>query len=294
MTACLPHSLAETKCAHVDVRLSFRLALVAQLTAPPPDPRRGLFEFRNRGLPFVLGFGAVVGEQVCGGEGAVPQEARPDYCSWQRGLQARGVRRRQLEALDEEPLGFLGAYLGRLLDMRVHQPGEPPGVDRVLVGHVEFGEDVAQHRPDHVGRQPRDPVTGQELLGQRRLTHAGRAADEVEDMASHDVIVPAGARGRSPARRCAPATDDSKGPPGAGTGADEHLIRASIAATAARTASQVRVDPAGLAKIATWYRGAVAKRSGSLQLHSAPGERRRTNLESLFLGNSLHPWPWKI
>src|SRR5437588_841172 len=117
MTARLPHGVAETKCAHVDVRLSFRLALVAQLTAPPPDPRRGLLEFRRRRLPFVLGFGAAVGEQGAGGEGAVAQEARPDCCSWQRGLQARGVRRRQLEALDEEPLRFLGAYLGRLLDM---------------------------------------------------------------------------------------------------------------------------------------------------------------------------------
>jgi len=199
MTARLPHGVAEAKCAHVDVRLSFGLALVAQLMAPPPDPRRGLLEFGHRGLPFVLGFRAAVGEQVSGGEGAVPREARPDCRSWQRGLQARGVRRRQLEALDEEPLGFLGAYLGRLLDVRVHQPGEPPGVDRVLVGCVKLGEDVAQHCPDHVGRQPRDPVTGKELLRQRGLTHARRAADEVEDMASHDVIVPAGAHGRSPA-----------------------------------------------------------------------------------------------
>ena len=199
MTARLPHGVAETKCAHVDVRLSFRLALVAQLTAPPPDPRRGLLEFGYRGLRFVLGFGAAVGEQGAGGEAAVPQEARPDCCSWQCGLQARGVRRRQLEALDEEPLRFLGAYLGRLLDMRVHQLGEPPGVDWVLVDCVELGEDVAQHCPDHVGRQPRDPVSGKELLRQRGLTHARRAADEIENMASHDVIVPAGAGGRSPA-----------------------------------------------------------------------------------------------
>lgn len=199
MTARLPHGVAETKCAHVDVRLSFRLALVAQLMAAPPDPRCGLLEFRHGGFRFVLGFRAAVGEQGVGGEGAVSQETRPDCCSRQRGLQARGVRRRQLEALDEEPLGFLGAYLGRLLDVRVHQLGEPPGVDRVLVGCVELGEDAAQHCPDHVGRQPRDPVTCEELLRQRGLTHAGRAADEVEDMASHDVIVPAGARGRPPA-----------------------------------------------------------------------------------------------
>ncbi len=57
--------------------------------------------------------------------------------------QPRRVGRRQLEALDEEPLGFLGAHLGRLFDVRVHQLGEPCGVDRALVDRVELGQDPA-------------------------------------------------------------------------------------------------------------------------------------------------------
>jgi hypothetical protein len=44
----------------------------------------------------------------------VTEEAGPHRRPHQRGLQPRGVRRRQLEAFDQELPGFLGAYLGRL------------------------------------------------------------------------------------------------------------------------------------------------------------------------------------
>src|SRR6266516_7185371 len=120
--------------------------------------------------------------KVAGREGAMPKKACPDPYSCHRGLQARRVGRRQFEALDEELLGFLGAYLGAylggLLDMWVHQFGEPRGVDRVLVDRVEFRQDAA-HGPDDVGRQPRDPGGLQQLLRQCGPAHPGRTADEV-------------------------------------------------------------------------------------------------------------------
>lgn len=75
--------------------------------------------------------------------------------------------------------------------MRVHHFGKPCGVDRILVDRVKLGQDAAQHCSDHVGRQPRDPLSLQEPLSQRGLANPGRAADEVENMASHGVIVPA-------------------------------------------------------------------------------------------------------
>src|SRR6266571_2404864 len=91
MAARLLHGVVETNCAHVDVRQPFHLALVAQLTAPPPGPGGGFAEFGRRCLPLVLGFWAAVGGKVCGGEGAVPEEACPDADSRQRSLQTRGV-----------------------------------------------------------------------------------------------------------------------------------------------------------------------------------------------------------
>jgi hypothetical protein len=71
------------------------------------------------------------------------------------------IRRRQLEALDKEPLGFLGAYLGRLFDVRVHELGEPSSVNRIPVDGIELGPDAAQHRPDHIGLA----ATGSSVFG---------------------------------------------------------------------------------------------------------------------------------
>jgi hypothetical protein len=56
MAARLPHGVVETQRTHIDVWLPFGLAFLAQLTAPVPDPGRGLVEFRRRKLRFVLGF----------------------------------------------------------------------------------------------------------------------------------------------------------------------------------------------------------------------------------------------
>ena len=131
----------------------------------------------------------MIGGQVTGREGLVPEEAGPDCCSCQRCPQARRVRWQQFEALDEELPRFLGAHLGRFFDVWIHHLGKPYGVDRVLVGGVEFGQHAAQHCPDHIGRQPRDPVSLQEPPSQGGLADPGRAADEVENMVSHDVIV---------------------------------------------------------------------------------------------------------
>lgn len=83
--------------------------------------------------------------------------------------------------------------------MWIHHLSEPRGVDRVLVDRVEFGQDAAQHCPDHVGRQPRDPVSAQQPLGQCGLANPRRATDEVKDMAGHSVIVPA-----DPTQGCRP------------------------------------------------------------------------------------------
>jgi hypothetical protein len=95
----------------------------------------------------MLRFGSAVGGEVVGGEAAVAEEAGPHRRPHQRGLQPRGVRRRQLEAFDQELPGFLGAYLGRLFDVWVHEFGELCGVDRVLVDRIELGQDAAQDRP---------------------------------------------------------------------------------------------------------------------------------------------------
>jgi hypothetical protein len=101
-----------------------------------------------------------------------------------------GVRRGQLEALDQEPLGLLRADLGRLLDVRVHQVGQPPGVDGVLVDRVKLGHHPAQHGAQHVSERPRDPVRLEQLLSQRGLTHPRRPTDDVEHAASHGGSVP--------------------------------------------------------------------------------------------------------
>jgi hypothetical protein len=63
------------------------------------------------------------------------------------------------EALNEESFGLLGAHLGHLFDMGVHEFGELGCVDRVLVGGIELGQDPAQYRAYHIGGQPRDPLS---------------------------------------------------------------------------------------------------------------------------------------
>ena len=102
-----------------------------------------------------------------------------------------------------------------MFDMGIHQFSKPRGVDRILVDRVEFRQDAAQHCPHHVGRQPRDPVSLQELLRQCRLTHPGRTADEVEDTAGHGDIVATGTEGCRPIGEGAIAA--TRRPHGAGT-----------------------------------------------------------------------------
>jgi hypothetical protein len=194
--ACPLHGGLEAECAHVDVRQPFLAALGVQLLAPLSNPGCRLVEFRGRCLGLMLRLWAAVAGKVVGGKGAMAEEACPDACSRESGLQARGVCRRQLEALDKELLGFLDAPLGCLFDVWVHEFGQPRGVDRVLVDRVKLGQDTAQHRPDHVARKPWDPVSCQESLSQRGLTHPGCTTEEVEDAASHGGILPTDPRGR--------------------------------------------------------------------------------------------------
>lgn len=103
IAARLLHSIMEAQLANLDIPLSFDLTLLVQLTAALPDPGGGRVQFRGRQLPLMLGFRAAVAGQVASREGAVPEETCPDSYACQRRLQARRVRRRQLEALDEEP-----------------------------------------------------------------------------------------------------------------------------------------------------------------------------------------------
>jgi len=195
MATRLPHSGLEAKGAHVDVRQPLLAALFAQLMTPVSNPGRGLGELRARCLALMLRFRATVGGAVISGEGAMSEEAGPNRCPLERGLQAPAVPRRQLEALNEESLGFLGAHLGHLFDMGVHDFGELRCVDRVLVGGIEIGQDTAQHCADHIGRQPGDPLSLQEPPSQHGLAHPGRTTDEVEDAATHHDIVPTASGG---------------------------------------------------------------------------------------------------
>jgi len=97
------HSWFEAEFAHIDVGQLRFAALLAKALALPPDPGRRFGEPR----------------------------------------QARCLRRQQLEALDQELLGFFGAYRGCLLDVRMRELGEACGVDRILVDRVESGKDAA-------------------------------------------------------------------------------------------------------------------------------------------------------
>jgi hypothetical protein len=189
MAARLLHGGLEANSAHVDIRQPFLAALFAQLTTPVSNPGRGLGELRAGRLALVLRFRTTVGGEVISGEGAVSEEARPNPDTIERGLQAAGIPRRQLEALDEESLGFLSAHLGRLFNMGVHERGELRRIDRVLVDGIELGQDAAEHCAHHIRWQPRDPLSLQEPLSQHGLAHPGRTTDDVEDTATHGDIV---------------------------------------------------------------------------------------------------------
>jgi hypothetical protein len=78
---------------------------------------------------------------------------------------------------NEELLGFLGAHLGRLLDVRIHEIGEPSGIDGILVDRIEFGNYATKHCSHDVRRQPWDAVSLHKPLRQRRLARPGWTTD---------------------------------------------------------------------------------------------------------------------
>lgn len=180
------HGRLEATFADVKVGHACGPALLGELVAAPANPGCGSGELGVRCLALVLRFRALVGGEVVGAEAAVSEEAGPDLHPGQGGLQPRGVPRRQLEALDEEPLSLLGADLGRLLDVRIHHLGEPFGVDRVGVDRVELGNDAAQHGTQHVCGQPRDGLAAHQALRQGGLSYPRWTTDKVEDAAGHD------------------------------------------------------------------------------------------------------------
>jgi hypothetical protein len=94
----------------------------------------------------------------------VPKEARTDLSSAECGPQPQRVGRRQLKALDQEAAGFLGAYLRRLLNVRVHDLGERHGVDGILIDGINIGSHAPHHRPDDISRQPWDPIDSEQAL----------------------------------------------------------------------------------------------------------------------------------
>jgi hypothetical protein len=117
------------------------------------------------------------------------QEARPYLHPVECGLQANGVPRRQLEALDEELLGFLHTHLGGLLDVWVHEVGQAYGIDRILIEGIELRKDAAKDCPHDIGRQPWNSLRLEESLSQGGLAHPGRATNEIENAARHDIIL---------------------------------------------------------------------------------------------------------
>ncbi|HEV8276797.1 MAG TPA: hypothetical protein VGQ26_14035 [Streptosporangiaceae bacterium] len=94
----------------------------------------------------------------------MPKKVRADLGSAERGPQPHRVGGRQLEALDQEPASFLSAHLRRLLNVRVHDLAKCSGVDGILVGGINCGNHAPHHRPDDIGRQPRDSVDGEQAL----------------------------------------------------------------------------------------------------------------------------------
>jgi hypothetical protein len=77
----------EQKCAVADSAA----ALFAQLMTSVANPGRGLGELCGRCLALMLRFRSTVGGEVIGGKGAVAEEAGPNACPLERGLQAPGV-----------------------------------------------------------------------------------------------------------------------------------------------------------------------------------------------------------
>jgi hypothetical protein len=254
MAARLLHGGLEAKCAHVDVRHSFIAALFAQPMTPVSNPGRGLGELRARCLALMLRFRATVRGEVIGGEGGVSEEAGPNPCPLQRRLQAPGVPRRQLEALNEESFGLLGAHLGHLFDMGVHEFGELGCVDRVLVGGLELGQDPAQYRAYHIGRQPRDPLSLQAPLSQHGLAHPGRTTDQVENAAPPTATVCQ----RAPAAASRPVLD--------GAMADS--------ATARRPTLHRRGDPQSNRAVAVQVAGGDQQRTAGLRCPQQRGGER--------------------
>lgn len=83
----------------------------------------------------------------------MPEEAPADPGFAERCPQPCRVGRGQLEALNQEAAGFLGAHLRRLLNVGVHDLGQRGGVDRVLIGGINFGSHASHHGADNVGWQ---------------------------------------------------------------------------------------------------------------------------------------------
>ena len=112
-----------------------------------------------------------------------------DLGSAQRGPQPHRVGRRQLEALDQVAIGFLGAHLRRLLNVRVHDLAERSGVDGILIDGVNLGNHSSHYGPDDISGQPWDPVDGEQALCQRGLPHPRSASHQVDDVRSHTSIL---------------------------------------------------------------------------------------------------------
>ena len=119
----------------------------------------------------------------------MPKEARADLTSRKRRPQPRRVGRRQLETLDQEAVGLLGAHFRRLLDVRIHDLGERDGIDRILVNGINLRYHAPHHRPDDIRRQPGDAVADQQALGQRGLANPRSASHKVDDVRRHTGIL---------------------------------------------------------------------------------------------------------
>jgi len=61
--------------------------------------------------------------------------------------------------------------------MRAHDLGQKRHVDGILIDGIKLRKDSLQQRPQHVGRQPRNPIDVPQTLRQRRLADPGRASD---------------------------------------------------------------------------------------------------------------------
>lgn len=179
----------EVERAHVDVWQRLLAALFAQLmtaVATRPPPRRA-----PRATPSaragVWGRGWRGGRRRrrCGVRGSRPERVSRRACP----AAARG-RRRQLEALHEEPLGFLDAHLGGLFDVWVHEIRRAgrrrPGRGRRHRVRAAYGAAPSAPR--------RWAATGSrrsaEAAGPARTCPPEAHRQPGKDAASHRVIVP--------------------------------------------------------------------------------------------------------